>query len=497
MNEPPVDVEPQPEPVPRVPGGAGAAGPTSYSRPVVECVVILLFGVLLFRTFVAEAYIVPTGSMAPTLLGLHREMACPNCGAGFALGMDEQGTPARAICPNCGQENLDSAAGPERDGDRLLVLKHLYDWRPPKRWEVVVFQNPTRPSQAYVKRVVGLPGESVEIRDGDLYIDGEIVRKPLAEQRAMRIPVYDHDFEAKDSARYPRWLPRVGRGQRLLQSGWEPSGTGFTHKSSDPEVKGIPDWLEYRHWDPDRGDYGAVRDMTPYNGARGIGENGVTDLMIEAMVALEPGVDALLLRFSGGSDQIWVSIPTKDEGNIRIRRNDRPLPAPARLASLPTSGAEGPVPFLLEASWVDRRLTVAIDGRPLFEPIDIDEPSFRPSSGPHGSPVALGLLGGGAEVHGLRIYRDIYYTSPPSDSTRPLHGIGSPYQLGPDEFFVLGDNSPVSFDSRFWPDSPVLPASMLIGKPFLVHLPSRGLPLKVFGGQTYWIPDPREIRYIR
>ena len=62
---------------------------------------------------------------------------------------------------------------------------------------------------------------------------------------------------------------------------------------------------------------------------------------------------------------------------------------------------------------------------------------------------------------------------------------------------MLGDNSPVSNDSRFWPESPVVRGEMLLGKPFLVHLPSRGVPLQVLGGETYWVPDLREIRYIR
>jgi len=38
---------------------------------------------------------------------------------------------------------------------------------------------------------------------------------------------------------------------------------------------------------------------------------------------------------------------------------------------------------------------------------------------------------------------------------------------------------------------------LFLGKPFLVHLPGQVFPLKVFGHSVYWVPDPREIRYIR
>ena len=69
--------------------------------------------------------------------------------------------------------------------------------------------------------------------------------------------------------------------------------------------------------------------------------------------------------------------------------------------------------------------------------------------------------------------------------------------LGADDFFVLGDNSPVSNDSRFWSEGPVVRGSMFVGKPFLVHLPGQLVPLKVFGRSVCWVPDPRRIRYIR
>ena len=73
----------------------------------------------------------PTGSMAPTLLGDHEEIVCPNCGIRFALGLDEEGRPGRPVCPNCGTADLDGAPAVECSGDRVLVQKFLYDFRRP------------------------------------------------------------------------------------------------------------------------------------------------------------------------------------------------------------------------------------------------------------------------------------------------------------------------------------------------------------------------------
>ena len=479
----PTPQEPAPTPPPR-PVLAGKAP----SRPTVEFLVGLLVSVLMFRTFAAEAYIVPTGSMAPTLLGMHREITCPRCGLRFAVGMDEQGRSAHPICPNCGNADLDHAPTAERNGDRLLVQKHLFDWRSPRRWEVAVFQNPAEPSQAYVKRVVGLPGESVQLVNGDVYIDGRIARKSLEEQHATRVPVYDHRFVPDDVARYPRWTFRQGR------EGWEADGSRFVHRSAGEEaIK--PDWLEYRHWDPDRENYGPVRDFTPYNGSDVRGENRVTDLMLRALVTPRVGGTEILVRVHPGPDRFQISIPlagSTAEVHVREDGQDIPLSRPRRDA------AHSLAPFQLEATWVDHRLSVAIDGVLQFDPIDVDGPALGPNPGPGDPPLALGVRGGESiEVAELRIDRDVYYTGSLASAPRRPFGVDEPYRLGPGEFFVLGDNSPVSNDSRFWPGSPVVRSDQFLGKPFLVHLPSQGLPLKVFGGETYWVPDPREIRYIR
>lgn len=467
----------------------------STGRAVAEFLVTLLIGIILFRTFAAEAYIVPTGSMAPTLLGTHRDYRCPNCRLRFALGMDEQGRSGRPGCPNCGQSEWHAQAGVENSGDRLLVQKFLFDLRPPARWEAAVFQNPLDTSQAYVKRVVALPGESILIRNGDIEINGKLARKTLAEQRSMRILVYNNDFIPADAKRFPRWVFRHGGYRSTLASGWQIRDAQF-HRDASTTAANIIDWVEYRHWEPSRNNYGPVRDFNSYNGLDLPGEHRVDDLMLEADVAVSPAVTSFVIRISHAADRFVISIPVDHKGRLEVRRNGRSVPVAAIPFTFKSSSAAAPVFSHVETSLMDRRLMVAIDGKLLFDPFDYDDPAVGASS--YASPIALGVLGpGSADVRGLRIDRDVYYTDALPTAPRRPFGVGVPYQLGRDEFFVLGDNSAVSNDSRFWPGSPVVRREMFLGKPFLVHLPSRGIPLQVFGRELYWIPDPREIRYIR
>jgi signal peptidase I len=58
----------------------------------------------------------------------------------------------------------------------------------------------------------------------------------------------------------------------------------------------------------------------------------------------------------------------------------------------------------------------------------------------------------------LQVYRDVYYTPP----KRPVASLAR--QLGPDEYFILGDNSPISVDSRSWMGGETVPARLLVGR---------------------------------
>jgi signal peptidase I len=476
-------------------------------RPSVEFLLILFAGILAARTFLAEAYIVPTGSMAPTLLGQHLTLVCPNCNERVDLGADANGSAGSPACPNCGA-TTGFRTEVETAGDRLLVQKFLFDLRPPHRWESIVFQNPADPRQAYVKRVVALPGESILIHDGDIYIDGQLARKSHAERRALSIPVYNQARPALDGDRFPRWSFRRGSGRDRMPTGWHVNGPTLIRDETTPsdQFSSPPpfsshsaspiDWATYRHWQPDRDGYGPITDFLAYNGRELPGHDNVPDITLATEIRFGPGVDAIALRLAYRSDRFTITLPTVTGELPEVERNGDPCPV-VWYGAADAARAADPERWCLEASVVDRRLEFRRDGELLFEPFDFDPPRPSPRDGSD-SPVAIGVRGdGSAAIESFQIDRDVYYTEALGFSPRQPFAVGQPYQLGPDEYFVLGDNSAVSNDSRFWDKTPVVRGEKLLGKPFLVHLPSRVVPLQVFGHELYWIPDPRQIRYIR
>ena len=116
--------------------------------------------------------------------------------------------------------------------------------------------------------------------------------------------------------------------------------------------------------------------------------------------------------------------------------------------------------------------------------------------GPDGSAAggiaSIGVVNGTARVSSLRLFRDVHYTAEAGQ-----HATSRPLSLGDDEFFMLGDNSPVSLDSRGWRD-PVVPRRLLIGRPLVVHLPSRPGRLRIGDRVSHIrVPDFSRMRYIR
>ncbi|MFC1988265.1 signal peptidase I [Chloroflexota bacterium] len=75
-----------------------------------------------------------------------------------------------------------------RDGQQVLVNKVVYKFHEPERGDVIIFRPPENETDDYIKRIVGLPGESVEIKDGKVYIhEGNGTTLPLDEPYITQI----------------------------------------------------------------------------------------------------------------------------------------------------------------------------------------------------------------------------------------------------------------------------------------------------------------------
>jgi signal peptidase I len=136
---------------------------------------------LVTHTWLVMGLVVPVtvagSSMAPTLSGPRSSYHCDVCQKEFAVGFDQLANNSPPVCPQCGSWASDRSTAVLR-GDRLFVDRTAFVLRPPRRWEVVVFRSPVDVCQLCVKRIVGLPGETVALAAGDVLVDGRQIRPP-------------------------------------------------------------------------------------------------------------------------------------------------------------------------------------------------------------------------------------------------------------------------------------------------------------------------------
>jgi signal peptidase I len=133
----------KPAPAPAKPAAAPAPYRKSTVREYFESIAIAVILALFVRTFVVQAFKIPTGSMENNLL------------IGDHLIVNK------------------FVFGPERSFERaLLPMRDL------RRGDIVVFKYPEDPERDFIKRVIGLPGETLEVKDKRVYIDGKRLEEP-------------------------------------------------------------------------------------------------------------------------------------------------------------------------------------------------------------------------------------------------------------------------------------------------------------------------------
>lgn len=489
---------------------AGSPGHVQTVLETTQTVLTALILALLFRAFFIEAFIIPTGSMAPALLGEHARQVCPECGwefdYGLASGARRVAAAAAAAphrrCPNCLRQVSAVPPGAALAGDRILVHKWpdmLGGWSALRRWDVIVFRDPADPDSNYIKRLIGLPGETVELVDGDVYIDGRIARKPPAAQSVLWFNVFNQDF-TPSAVGAPAWQPEPGA--TAGDGGW----SGFERRV-------------LRYDPPDDAERGIVfapsespfylQDVYGYNGgesrvfvgdARVVGE--VTPLRAGGRLCLEIARDGLTFRAElewQGAVRLRMVPPLQDAGYQRVTIFGT---APAFRTGRPC---------VVEFGHVDYTVYLAVDGRTVastsgsdYAP-DLEALRTRTRTAPPHLRIASCALA--LELRRLRVDRDVHYLDAPRTTLRA--GAGAPFALGPGEFFVLGDNSPASHDSREWSRvGPhlrealergtyrlgVVPAEQIVGRAFFVYLPGL-MPADASG--NWRIPDLGRVRFVR
>ena len=102
-------------------------------REYLETIIIALLAAVILRIFVVSAYHVSSGSMENSLM----------------------------------------------PGDYIFVNKLAYEFSPPKIGDIIVFENPFDPGEDYIKRIVAVGGQTVEIYDKTVYVDGQVAKIPM------------------------------------------------------------------------------------------------------------------------------------------------------------------------------------------------------------------------------------------------------------------------------------------------------------------------------
>ena len=397
--------------------------------------------------------IVEGDSMAPTVCGQHLLVSCDECQCDFK---SERVTKAgfELTCPNCGYRELKIGQAKIVDAAGVELVPFS---RFPRRWDVVGFELPDEAKSATgIKRIVGLPGEDISIRDGDVYSDDKIVRKSWKLQKEVCVPVFDSKFNAIapfDNSKRFQWP------NDMFGFGWSVNGSELRFMSADDATH----WLQYVHWrnfrrNGKRDEEFPIEDSYGFNQQTVRELNTTRDLMLQLDVEFEND-STIALQFDRGSAEFNFSI-TKSEKEFRVSwqgiSDRKPL---VFKSTLPEELPRG----VIEFSSFDHTLMLRINGTPVFELREDESASGQADVKPIASANDVFQVGGGKgsfRVERFQLWRDIYYLGAPAGYEPPKE---LKLSAGSDEYILLGDNSPKSLDSRTW-KKPGITRSKLIGR---------------------------------
>ena len=388
-------------------------------------------------------YVIPTGSMQPTLHG--------------------------------------KGDYPAELGDKVLVNKFIYRFEKPKRWDVIVFEFPYRsivcnrcqndvmreikddaPStipedlvcrqlscqgkpkdldmirKDYIKRCVAVPGDEVSVRDGNIVLKENGVWKPSKKtelaQDALWVPVFD-----SSNADHMSVLDHFWKGGPALMSWRHGAPVEF---AAGAEQTMLFYQKEFLRGHGDKGDRGGPLPM---------GAPFVGDVKMELDLDSFPQNGILELEISRNYVPHILSVDFATK-KIKVKVSNKTLSELSLSATktLSFSRVDGHL-------WVgldDAIHTYEIEGRDHLNRTGTIMPKIR-------------YKGDKFQLENIRLARDIFYQGEGSGLDF-FTGLDRSYKVMPGEYFAMGDNSYHSYDGRMWG---AVPEEKLIGKALTVLLP--------------------------
>ncbi|MHC4975516.1 MAG: S26 family signal peptidase [Planctomycetota bacterium] len=466
------------------------------------------------RSYVAEPFIIPTGSMAPTLLGSHMRFHSPDTGYTWPSNPRDYADVARDLpinpqgSANTGRDPIlftdpmsrrswEQTDVPLRSGDRILVQKYLYALNPPRRWDVAVFKHPEEPHTNLIKRIVGLPNEQLALVDGDVFTRPDdsqpwtIQRKPPRVQRDVWQPIFDSQFT-------PLAVPETDATADPFVSpwhtpGWETSTTVYRWDDSSPTTLA---WNNRLY---------PLTDHVAYNDTAGFTSSGpfpVSDLQVRFSVKPDSPLETITIRLTARAHDLEAHIDGTT-ATLRMRplarrhdNSDWITLASANIPDLPTTRYTP-----IELAHHDQTLTLRINNtvhasaaydwtaterlahalaptNPAAPRVDNPRDYTTPS-------ISISFSSAPLSLARVSVARDIHYQSQRDGSRLSrASSLDTAATLATHHYFMLGDTSPASRDARAFDrvdpwvarhvgdQLGVVHRDLIMGRAFLVYFPS-------------------------
>ena len=419
---------------------------------MIGSVALLLPVVLLGRHFLVHGFIIPTNAMAPTVRGVHLRQTCKRCDNSLVLAIDSGGSAWKNItCPHCGVA-LEPRGTQRHEGERIFADKISAA----QRLDLLVFQDPQAMEFPFIKRVVGLPGERVQIIQGDIFINDVRLQKKPNEALDLWFPVHDTNQDAKTSR---GWKPEIS------QSKWTQQGTAWQFQGKQVDEAAGECLIFTRPID-------TALALNSTMLVR-LQPQSCGDVRVNLEIAQLLGSGALEVKWRQGDDAITFKLSVAGQADL-IRADGSTAATSTNLT----------IPGNFELAVRDGVAHVLVDGVSRISTSIADQQIDKQPDADRDQPCTISLRGWNcdATIDRIRVDRDIYYSNPQL-GPRYQNAVGAgPITLGQDEYFVLGDNPDMSLDSRLWnaihPDLAghqigTVPAETIIG----------------VARMTYWPPD--------